>query len=312
MFNIFNIQLDSDLQFPELTKIENNNEIIKITSGKNSSLTEPHLNWIQDIEDSNGELCLSIAKYNRGYVLRFPELADFVITEDLDEIIYFSDTTLPKVTLRHLILDQVIPRLLTQKGNLILHASAVKLLNNKVFLFLGDTGWGKSTLASTLYADGAELISDDCILLNHKDGDVFCISNYNGIRIFEDSLKVIFPLKSNVSAVAHYTEKKRIKLKRNELNQSQNFYKVDGIYLLNDPKISLKNDEICRVSENGINKFLFFLEKTFVLDHTDNKNKQFLLFAITDIVNTNLPCYVLAFPRKFKFLSKVSAFLNQI
>ena len=56
--------------------------------------------------------------------------------------------------LRHLLLNQIIPRYLATNGRLILHASAVTLENGKTIAFLGNSGFGKSTLVSSFHRHG--------------------------------------------------------------------------------------------------------------------------------------------------------------
>lgn len=94
--------------------------------------------------------------------------------------------------LRHLLLNQIIPRYLATTGRLVLHASAVTLANGKSVAFLGDSGFGKSTLVSSFHRHGAELINDDCILLENANHSVTAIGGLVGIRLFPDSVNAVF------------------------------------------------------------------------------------------------------------------------
>ena len=55
--------------------------------------------------------------------------------------------------------------LLTQRGKLVLHASSVQM-NGSAVAFLGDSGWGKSSIAAALVSRGHKLISDDVTCVN--------------------------------------------------------------------------------------------------------------------------------------------------
>ncbi|MBX2997320.1 MAG: hypothetical protein KF893_02325 [Caldilineaceae bacterium] len=62
------------------------------------------------------------------------------------------------------LLEPVMALLLHQRGHLILHASAVAR-NHQVFVFLGEAGLGKSTLAAALCARGFSFVADDIVAI---------------------------------------------------------------------------------------------------------------------------------------------------
>lgn len=70
---------------------------------------------------------------------------------------------LPEVeerVLRLFVLGPVLAVLLHQRGRLVLHASAVAIAGGAI-AFLGDQGWGKSTMVAALYARGHRVVADD-------------------------------------------------------------------------------------------------------------------------------------------------------
>jgi hypothetical protein len=66
--------------------------------------------------------------------------------------------------LRVAVLGPALAVLLHQRGAFVLHASAVAIQGGAV-AFLGDRGWGKSTMAAALYARGHQLLADDVVAL---------------------------------------------------------------------------------------------------------------------------------------------------
>ncbi len=116
--------------------------------------------WHSDV----GDLTLSLATSGDGFLLRFPGLADFVISRDTRRIAAWpprKPTTRPCI---HLLLDQVLPRLLGHLGRLVLHASAVEV-DGRAIAFAGQTGRGKSTLAASLHQAGCPLLCDDALIV---------------------------------------------------------------------------------------------------------------------------------------------------
>lgn len=59
--------------------------------------------------------------------------------------------------------------LLRQRGFLVLHGSAVAR-NGQGVGFIGDSGWGKSTLANSLIDRGWELLTDDLLVVSKGEG----------------------------------------------------------------------------------------------------------------------------------------------
>ena len=67
--------------------------------------------------------------------------------------------------LRLYLLGPVLAVLLHQRGFLVLHASGVSIAGAAA-AFLGASGWGKSTLAAALHAQGCSLLADDVVAVD--------------------------------------------------------------------------------------------------------------------------------------------------
>lgn len=76
---------------------------------------------------------------------------------------------LDEKTIRLFVLGPVLAVLLRQRGQLSLHASAVAVADEAI-LFLGDAGWGKSTMAAALHARGHGLVTDDVAVVRVEEG----------------------------------------------------------------------------------------------------------------------------------------------
>ena len=67
--------------------------------------------------------------------------------------------------LRAILLGSALSVILQQRNQLVLHASSVSIKDYGV-AFLGNSGWGKSTLVSTLHAKGHTFITDDVLAID--------------------------------------------------------------------------------------------------------------------------------------------------
>jgi pimeloyl-ACP methyl ester carboxylesterase len=158
---------------------------------------------------------LSIGRFADGYRLRFPDMADFEVTSAGDHITCRPAARLAPSTLRHLLLDQVLPLALSRSGRLVLHASAVHIPRLGSVAFVGPTGCGKSTLAAALGLRGCPVLTDDCLVVDHSDQSMeepesMAVPGYPGLRLWRDSARGLGLARDAVTSVAHYTAKRRL------------------------------------------------------------------------------------------------------
>ena len=86
--------------------------------------------------------------------------------------------------------------LLMQRRILPLHGSAIAI-DGKAYVFIGESGAGKSTIASSFMKKGYQLLSDDVIAVSLLDGDKpWVIPAYPQQKLWQDSLNH-FGMKTN-------------------------------------------------------------------------------------------------------------------
>ena len=87
------------------------------------------------------------------------------LVKDGKEIIIEPLSTAEERMIRLPLIGTISAVLLHQRGLLVLHSSAVAI-DGKVVSFVGEKGWGKSTMAATLYGRGHILMADDVVALD--------------------------------------------------------------------------------------------------------------------------------------------------
>ena len=166
--------------------------------------------WDHHWRYPDGSVSLSCGRDARGYRLGFPGLATFEIARDGLEIDCLPERALSLHTIEHLLIDQVLPRVLTHRGRLVLHAGAV-VLDGGAVLFLGGSGAGKSTLCASLARAGAALLGDDGVWLRRGIGGGFdAEATYPGLRLRPDPLSRHFGDPSAFARVSEETDKRRV------------------------------------------------------------------------------------------------------
>lgn len=309
MYKIFDITLDCDMSLPELPKTSKVASTISIRKGvlQNRDWFD-NLVWFHHWYEEDESICISAARCNDGYVLRFPELADFIITFSNPTIEYYAENTIPLESIRHVLLDQVIPRMLGQQGRLILHGSAVLLPGSeKSVVFIGESGSGKSTLASSFYEEGSKLLTDDCLLIEICNGEVFCLPNYFGLRLYDDSVTEIFKDKEQSKQVAHYSDKKRLLIESKEGDyNSADKIEIGTVFILGENSIKKVDcKKISIKSITGAEDFMKLITQIFIIDVSQPGLYGKLFKEIGKIVSNNTPIFYLDYPHDYSLLSSV-------
>src|SRR5215469_2762240 len=208
-YSICNIALESDLSLPELVGAKSQTPEIRFLMTHTASSDDADCEWLHTWTLPDGTPWLEIGRQARGYLLRFQELVDFAVSRDAREIVCYAASDTPSETVRHLLLDQVLPLVLSSQGQLVVHGSAV-LTPTGTIAFVGDSGSGKSTLASSFTEDGMAVLTDDCLLLEEKEGCLTAIPSYPGVRLWPNMADAVVGKGRALAEVAHYTEKKRV------------------------------------------------------------------------------------------------------
>jgi hypothetical protein len=182
------------------------------------------------------------------------------------------------------------------------------LENGACIAFLGKSGWGKSTLASSFHKNGAQLISDDSILLAEDKGHMVATPSYAGARLWQDSADKIFP--ANLPVMAHYSDKKRL-----ILNEGTDTLKrqLQAVFLINDPADGIAHNDIRIEALAGTQMIMALLSQSFLVDVEDmaTVTKQFNIAG--QIAQTNPAIYSLSYPRDYKQLADLrSAIEGQV
>lgn len=79
--------------------------------------------------------------------------------------------------------------LLFQRGDILLHASAIKLPDGNGIVFMGEPGVGKSTTAAAFVKKGCKIISDDLVAIRLIDNKPYLIPSFPQIKLWQKSVE---------------------------------------------------------------------------------------------------------------------------
>jgi hypothetical protein len=243
---------------------------------------------------------LRLGHQSGRYWLDFPDLADFVVQPDERTITAFPAANLPEHTLIHLLLDQVMPRVLSLTGLVVLHASAV-LVEEQVIFFVGQSGQGKSTLAAGLARQGYTVLTDDVLIVRQQAGRCEAITSYPALRLWPDSAGQLMTGATTQARVAHYSNKQRFATGQ----VASDWLPVAHGYVLGQPA-----DEVTLTHLGPRAAVIALLEASFRLDVANHALLQAEFDLLTWLARI-LPLERLDYPRDYTRLPEVAQSIIQ-
>jgi hypothetical protein len=262
-----------------------------------------HGPWYHHWYGPGRERYLSFARTASGHLLRFPALADFEIARGCAHVRAMPRRGVPQATLRHLLLNQVWPLVLSGRGCFVIHASAVVLPDGRAIAFAGAAGVGKSSLAAALAAAGCPLLSDDCLLIEKTRRGWDAVPSYPGVRLWPDMISRFAVTPDSIIDLAHHTSKKR--LNGSTLPFARRPAPLKAVYLVR-PANGAANAHIAPVT--GAAALMQLVPFTYLLDHEDPRQLE-RSFAHLGALSTTVPVRRLDLPHESHRLDALAALL---
>lgn len=261
--------------------------------------------WLYHWHNDAGDLTLSLARLEQGYLLRFPWLADFTVDTAGWQAKVWQQPGVSTETVRHLLLDQVLPHALAHQGRLVLHAAAALVAESAV-AWIGPTGAGKSTLAASFHMAGYPLLSDDSLVLNaamHGER-VTAIGTYPGLRLWPQSLEALYQNLPFSTTVENGSSKRRLLLRPVEPAVSPPKARpLAAIFVL----AASEHEAAVQATRISARKgCMALVSNAFLLDVADRRRSVALLETASACVE-RVPMFRLSYPRRFSVLPQVHA-----
>ena len=251
------------------------------------------------VQNPDGSTWVGFYRRGADYILRFPGLADFEVTEDGRGVRCTPVPGTAKSTVEHLYHNQILPLALNQQGGLVLHGSAVEVEGGGL-AFLGASGRGKSTLAASFAVAGHRLLTDDLLELEPSESAISARPGHHSLRLWDDSRAALFGADPVPMAPAvEFTSKARF------LSGGRLVFRVAPqplrcVYLLGD------NEAQAPIIEpiNGRDVLIELAKNAFLLDIAEPSRISAHFRRLSQVAR--LPIYYrLDYPRRFDALPAV-------
>lgn len=298
LYRFGDLTLASDQAFTQLLEVPAGNVECRIERASEPERGAPEEGWDHHWRTPAGDVALSCSRDGERYRLGVRELATFVIEGRAGTITCRAHPDLPSATLEHLVIDQILPRVLTHRGRLVLHAGCVVAPDGAI-AFLGESGSGKSTLCGAFARAGDPIVGDDGIVVRRTHGGGFdVLATYPGLRLLPGPLRSLFGDSGATIPMAHDTPKRRMPRAGSGISMAAGPVPLRAVYLLETgPRI-----EIGRVA--GPEAFVGIVRSCFPL-HLDDEERSRELFERIGALLDRVPVRRLSYPREYARLAEV-------
>jgi hypothetical protein len=229
-----------------------------------------------------------------GVVLELDKVGTFLIRNG-SEVLVDPEPGVPDDDLQPFLTGPVMAILLHQRGLLVLHSSAV-MIDGVAVCFLGNKGYGKSTIASQLFARGHKLISDDLAPLFFENDGPVMFPGFPKIKLYEDSIHAVGSDPFDFPLVHRFIEKRSFRC-------VDNFFadpiKLGCVFVLAD------SDETATRKLSRRQAFFEVTRNSFLCRYLEALNGQNQHFAQCQMVVKTTPFFALDRPLRFDAVDEV-------
>ena len=246
----------------------------------------------------DGTVWTRFYRADAGYLLRFPDLADFQVSGDGRAVRCWPVPGVTHGTVQHLYLNQVMPLALGKQGKLVFHASAVEVGAAGV-AFMGASGRGKSTLAASFATNGFRFLTDDGLVLELPDGECRVMPSHPSIRLWQDSQEALIGEGARLAPPVQFTSKARV-LAGGDIVFCEQPRRLRRVYFLGEE--SPLEPQFERMGPAAV--MIELVKHSFLLE---TEEREILATHFDELSSlANLPIYFrLDYPRRFEDLSQV-------
>jgi hypothetical protein len=249
--------------------------------------TLPYDRWLSP----DGEVAIEFYRTQAGYMLRFPDRADFDIGATLT---CTPALDAPQELITALYYNQIIPMLESRKGRIVLHAAAIAA-GGVALGFLGQSGRGKSTLAASFARAGHPFLTDDGLVLEPDGPGYQAKPSQPFIRLWPDSESAVLnaPDSDDDEVKARVASSQQVPFQPSAIP-------LRAIYVLLDGSSDTVRIERLKPAA----ALSAFLQHAFVIDVEDRPRVKAHFNQMARLAEV-APCFTLDYPRCYDDLPGV-------
>ena len=272
--------IDCDLALPELTRAGGQRPPDVVVRRAPARQHQTVRTRCHEWRLPDGTRWASVAKGDGEHVLRFRRFAEFVVADMGRSIRWRAPATTRPETIRHLLLDQVLPAVAFEHSLIGLHASAV-VIGGQGVAFAGPASRGKSTLAASFALDGHAVVTDDCLMLDWRRREPSAVPSYPSLRLWKDTANRLFGPTPALTPVAEYTSKLRVGARVSAIRFRRRPVRLRRIYMIDRRRGAARIDVL-----SSRQAYMELLKITFHLDPLDRATARRQVVALAALAET--------------------------
>lgn len=230
--------------------------------------------------------------------LRWSKLFEFLISADGRTIDYRRLEHATVESLRTYLLGQVLSFSLLSLGYEPLHATVV-VIDGEAVAFLGDCGYGKSTLGAAFLARGFPMLTDDVLALEMRNGRWLAHPGPARVKLFPS---VADKLLARGTGGRLNPDTSKIVLRLGAIESEDRAVPLRALYAL--PKPTRRSARVSVAPMQGQSAFLEIIGAAFNLIQVDRTRLENQFRMATQLVR-DVPVRRLAYPRRLSALDAV-------
>jgi hypothetical protein len=233
--------------------------------------------------------------------VRWSELFEFLISDNGRSILGRQLNNTDTEAFINYFLGQVLSFAMVKQGIEPLHSTVVRIDDGAVG-FVGDCGYGKSSLGASFLQAGYPLLTDDLLILKKNNGCFVAYPGFPRIKLFPKIAQKLIGEKAEGFPMNNLTTKLILPLNRHQFARAP--VPLRSIYVLTPPAGRLRSKKVTIRRLSQRRAFLSLLRNTFNTKVTEPERlkRQFTFF--TQIVS-KVPIKTLSYPRSLKSLPLV-------
>lgn len=237
-----------------------------------------------------------------GIFLRWSDLFEFLITDEARTIHYHRLKKATDESLAVYLLGQVLSFSLLSRNFEPLHATAV-VIDGTAIAFLGDCGYGKSTLAAAFVARGYPMLTDDVLVVEKRRGTWIAHAGPGRLKLFPRAARRVLNHRRGDRMNAG-TAKLIVPLKEGQTTNGE--VPLSALYVLPRPETARRTRSARGrvVGVTGQQAFLEITRAAFNLIRVDRRRLA-NQFAIATALAREIPVRRLNYPRRLAALPAV-------